>query len=589
MKWFICIACFLLLSSPTFAQEDITIPELKDHISYLASDDLAGRKPGTEGGRKAAEYIRTQLKNLGVQLLGDDGNQFFDVLVNVNAGSENALTFHDLSATLNEDFVPVSFTIDTMITAPAVFVGYGFDFDADSISWKDYEGVDVKDKFALVLRGAPDREDPVYDPHVSLRKKVLVARDHGAAGVLFISGKAFDEADDLMEINVDEARIPAGLQVMNIKRTIADKVLSSVNQSIDSLEFALNTTKKPYSLSIPVDITARTQIVREHVKTQNVVAYLEGAHPQLKDEYVILGAHYDHLGMGGPGSGSRRPDTTAIHNGADYNASGTSGIIEILEKLAAKRDTLSRSILFIAFGAEELGLLGSKYYADHPFLDLEQATFMVNLDMIGGYNKEDEAVTVGGTGTGMGLSDMVNSYATDRGIEIKESTEGYGPSDHSSFYAKDIPVLFFFSGTTEFYHTPSDDVATIEFDGLKAIADLVYDMVLDIANRQAAFVYQEAGPKERPAGGRYKFKVTLGIMPDIAASDIKGLRAEVVIDGRPAAAAGMEKGDIIVAMEGKPVNNIYDYMNRLQEFKKGQRISVDVMRDGVKKVLIVEL
>ncbi len=589
MKWLVIFVSFLLLSSLVVAQDDITIPELKDHISYLASDELAGRKPGSDGGRKAAAYIRGQLKKTGARLLGDEGYQYFDVLVAIQAGPDNTLSFGKSKGIAGEDFLPVSFTRDTLITAPVAFAGYGFDFETDSLSWNDYDDVDVTGKYVMILRGGPDSEDSAYDPYVSLRKKVLVARDHGAAGVLFVSGNTFDETDELMEINIDQARVPAGLQVLHIKRSIADQLLEPANQVIDSLESELIDRKTPHSFEIPLEITAQTEIVREHVKTQNVVAYLEGSDPLLKNEYVIIGAHYDHLGMGGPGSGSRRPDTSAIHNGADDNASGTAAIVEILEKIAANKDQLKRSILFIAFGAEEMGLLGSKYYAEHAITDLKKATFMINLDMIGGYNREDEAVTIGGTGTGDGLSEMVRNFASDRGIEIKESTEGYGPSDHSSFYAKDVPVLFFFSGTTEFYHTPADDVDKIEFDGLKAITDLVYDMVFDIANRERSFAFREAGPKERPSGGRYKFKVTLGIMPDIAASDIKGLRAEVVMDGRPASMAGMEKGDIIVAMDGKPVDNIYDYMNRLQEFKKGQRISVDVMRDGEKKVLIVEL
>jgi Zn-dependent M28 family amino/carboxypeptidase len=322
-------------------------------------------------------------------------------------------------------------------------------------------------------------------------------------------------------------------------------------------------------------------------KTQNVEFMIEGSDPILKGEYIVIGAHYDHLGYGGSGSGSRRPDTNAIHYGADDNASGVSSVLEIAEKLYAYKSALKRSVLVYLFGAEEMGLLGSKHLVNNPNIELSKMKHMINLDMVGRLG-EDKGLTVGGTGTAAGIEDILNKLSEGHNLNIKTSPEGYGPSDHASFYSKDVPVLFFFTGIHEDYHTPADVPGKINYEGMKSINNMVYDLVVELANLDEALAYQEAGPKTRETSRR-KFKVTLGIMPDVSGSGVKGLTADAVMEGRPADLAGMKKGDVIVAMEGKPVNDIYEYMSRLSEFKPGQRISVDVMRDGEKVVLIVDL
>jgi len=335
-------------------------------------------------------------------------------------------------------------------------------------------------------------------------------------------------------------------------------------------------------------IVLATQVIKKQETTQNVVAVLPGNDPLLKNKYVVIGAHYDHLGMGGMGSGSRRPDTIAVHNGADDNASGVASMLELAEKMAAHKKDFKRSVIFIAFGAEEMGLLGSKFFTGNSPVDLENIELMINLDMVGSLNKETKTLTIGGTGTAIGLSDLTAQLADTNKFSIKQSNEGYGPSDHASFYMKDIPVLFFFTGVTQEYHTPYDDADSLNYAGQETVTNYVYDLAMAVNNRNESLVYQEAGPKERP-GGRRSLKVTLGIMPDYASENTNGLRADMVIKGRPADRAGMQDGDVIVAMDGKPVGDIYEYMARLQEFEKGQRISVEVLRNGEKHILIVEL
>ena len=571
--------------------DEITVEELHDHVAFLASDSLKGRKPGTPECNTAAEYIRNQFSKAGLRLLEDNGFQYFDVVTSVEAGAGNSLSFDDFKATLNEDFLPLAFSKDTSTQAGIVFADYGFDFDEDSVSWHSYNDLDVKGKYVLILRGDPDPErgNSIFESYNSLRHKLLIAKDKGALGVLFVSGTKIDPDDELIELTVNDGRSSAGIQVVHIKRTVADLLLKAQNVTIEGLEEELNTNRQPKPLDLNKVVRLSTEVVKRKATTQNVIALLPGSDPALKNEYIVIGAHYDHLGMGGVGSGSRRPDTLAIHNGADDNASGVASIIEIAEKMASVRKQLRRNVIFIAFSAEEMGLLGSKYFTDHPVTDIKNIKAMLNLDMVGSLNKETKSLTIGGTGTAIGLSDLVKQWDDTTKLVVKQSTEGYGPSDHASFYMKDIPVLFFFTGVTEEYHTPDDDVDSLNFVGQKTVCDYAYDLAIAIDNRNEDLVFQEAGPKVQTGGGRRSLKVTLGIMPDYASENSNGLRADMVIKDRPAYRAGMKNGDVIVAMDGKPVGDIYEYMARLKEFKKGQRISVDVIRGGKKIVLIVDL
>nr|MCS5641090.1 M20/M25/M40 family metallo-hydrolase [Candidatus Neomarinimicrobiota bacterium] len=433
-----------------------------------------------------------------------------------------------------------------------------------------------------------DNPHGIFSEHNSLRKKTLVARDHGAAGILFLSGPEFDETDELIPLVYDQSQSGSAIHAIHIKRSVANRIIKESGYTISQLEQRLISDRKPVSFIVQEEITASTDLVKQTVTTQNIAGILYGSDPRLKGEMIVIGAHYDHLGFGGAHSGSRRPDTLAIHNGADDNASGVAAILEIIEKLKAEQTKLKRSILFLSFGAEEMGLLGSKYFVNNPLVDLEKIKLMFNLDMVGRLDSTTKAITVGGTGTAVGLSDLVQRFAEGEDLNVKLSSEGYGPSDHTSFYVENIPVLFFFTGVHEDYHTPEDDVEKINLSGEILVAEFVHDLIIEAANVPESLVYQEAGPKEQPSGRR-RFKVTLGIMPDYSSEEGEGLRVDGVINNKPAKRAGMEKGDVIVAMDGKPVKNIYDYMYRLEECKPGQRINVDVLRNGKKITLVVDL
>ena len=568
---------------------EITISELRQHITFLASDSLKGRKPGTDGGRIAAEYIAKEILKTGLSPIEKNSFQYFDVVTSISAGENNTFRFKDFEGEAEKDFTPLSFSESGDITAPVIFAGYGFDIKTDSVSWNDYSGLDVTGKWVMVLRGDPeDNPHGIFSEHSSLRKKTLVARDHGAAGILFLSGPVFDETDELIPLVYDQSQSGSAIHAIQIKRSVANRIIKESGYTISQLEQRLISDRKPVSFIVQEEITASTDLVKQTVTTQNVAGILYGSDPRLKEEIIVIGAHYDHLGFGGAHSGSRRPDTLVIHNGADDNASGVAAILEIIEKLKAEQTKLKRSILFLSFGAEEMGLLGSKYFVNNPLVDLEKIKLMFNLDMVGRLDSTTKAITVGGTGTAVGLSDLVQQFSEGEDLNVKLSSEGYGPSDHTSFYVENIPVLFFFTGVHEDYHTPEDDVEKINLSGEKLVAEFVHDLIIEAANVPESLVYQEAGPKEQPSGRR-RFKVTLGIMPDYASEGGEGLRVDGVINNKPAKRAGMEKGDVIVAMDGKPVKNIYDYMYRLEECKPGQRINVDVLRNGKKITLVVDL
>jgi len=316
-----------------------------------------------------------------------------------------------------------------------------------------------------------------------------------------------------------------------------------------------------------------------------VVAVIPGNDETLKNEYVVVGGHYDHLGMGGPGSGSRAVDTIAIHNGADDNASGVSVVIQLAEKMAAERKN-KRSVIFAAFGAEEMGLVGSKAFTANPPVESDKIVGMFNFDMVGRLDSTSNGLSIGGTKTSLETETLLNDLNT--GFELAMSPEGVGPSDHASFYLQNIPVFFISTGAHSDYHTPNDDAEFINYKGMKKVAEYSYLLLNEVTNRNDRLTFQEAGPKfQRSRGGR--FKVTFGIMPDYAGLEKRGMRIDGVTKDKPADKGGMKKGDIITAIDGKKIGNIYDYMNRLQTLEAGQTVSVDIIRDDKETVLIIQL
>ena len=568
---------------------EITQNEIKESIAFLASDSLKGRKPGTPEGKVAADYIASQFEKAGLQKLGDSFFQQFKVVTKVNEGKNNIFSIGDFSAKVGEDYRPLAFSHNAKVDADVVFAGYGIEFENDTLKWNDYKNIDVKGKWVMMLRQDPDinNSDSPLIAQSTERAKALLATDKGALGVLFVSGVNTEKKDILDDLYFDKSKSRADIPVIQITRKLADKILENNKVEIEKLESKIISDFKTNSFVVNNSISAEADVIFEKVNTQNIIAKIEGSDPELKDEIIIIGAHYDHLGFGGPGSGSRTPDTIAIHNGADDNASGVAGIIQIAQKMANADKKPKRTVIFMSFGAEEMGLLGSKFFTENPLIDIKQIKMMLNFDMIGRLDSA-KTLTIGGTGTTAISEEIINRYATKYNFNIQMSKEGSGPSDHAAFYVKNIPVLFFFTGIHDDYHTPADDVEKINFDGEKSVAELGYSIAEDFANMEVApkFIMVDV-PSSKSS--RRKLKVTFGIIPNYAGGDERGMRIDGVRTGGPAQMGGMQKGDVIVAIDGKKVANIYDYMARLGRLKKGERCNVDVFRGDKKVVLILDL
>ena len=579
---------FLLLSNCAGPISTITQMELKSHVRYLASDRLQGRFPGTNGDRKAAEYIRNQFKNSSLTLLGDAGFQYFDIITDVSLGHNNSLTIDQINFSVGIDFVPLSFSQNITLTAPIIFVGFGFDFQNDSLSWNDYSDIDVARKWVLILRGSPDGNNPHggFSEHSSLRKKVMIAKDHSVAGVIFTSGSKFDESDALIPLRYDQSQINVSIPVIHVKREVADLLLYKSGGSLVSLENTVIQMKEKFkSIELKKNVSVSTTVKHKTVQTQNIVGVLPGIDEQLKNEYVVMGAHYDHLGFGGEHSGSRRPDHYEIHNGADDNASGVSIMMELAE-LFSHNNSNKRTLVFVGFGAEEMGLLGSKHFVKSGIVENDNIQIMLNMDMVGRLDRKENKISIGGTHTAVSLESEIENIVSKTSLKYSFSPEGYGPSDHSSFYVNDTPVLFFFTGAHNDYHTPDDDAEKINYKGMKVLSQLIYSIADYFSNMDKRLVFREAGPKKQEE--RQRFKVTLGIMPDYTYSATRGLRIDAVLNNKPASIAGLEDGDIIIKMNGNSVDDIYEYMHRLSEFNPGDEVKVKVVRGKEEKTVIVK-
>jgi hypothetical protein len=584
---FFAVLILLMASCGQKFNSEISVADIKENINYLASDSLKGRKSGETGDKLAAEFIRSKFENAGLELMYDSGFQMFGLVTSAKIGDGNRFLVEEDSFEVENDFLPYAFSANIAVEAPVVFAGYGLEVDKDTLQWNDFEGVDVSGKWIMALQGDPDL-DNTQSPFVefsSERAKALTASDKNAAGLILVAGPAFSENDQLSSLFFDKNSSRYSIPVIQTTRVVADRILAKTGETVASLENKMMEQKNTVAMLADVKVSARVDVSLLETESQNVVAVLRGSDKNLKNEYVVVGAHYDHLGMGGPGSGSRAVDTVAVHNGADDNASGVAAVIELAEKAASSKN-FKRSIIFAAFGAEEMGLVGSKAFTRNPPAETEKMRGMFNFDMVGRLDTASNALSIGGTKTAVETEEILNR--SNPGFQLAFSEEGVGPSDHASFYLQNIPVFFISTGAHSDYHTPSDDAEFINFDGVKKVADYAYLLLEDVANRDSALTFQEAGPKfQRSRGGR--FKVTLGVMPDYAGLEKRGMRIDAVTKGKPAEKGGIKKGDIITAIDGKKVGNIYDYMNRLQSLEAGKTISVDVIRDGKEMVLIIQL
>jgi hypothetical protein len=592
MRKLISVGCMIILvytgCSRIKENPAITGKELMAHVEYLASDSLKGRQAGSAEDIIAARYIANEFRKAGIKLFNDNGLQEFEIVKSTETGKNNIIQFNDFSGLPGKDFLPASFSSNESLDAEVIFCGYGFQVDQEDLKWNDYKDQEITGEWVMILRGNPQPDMPasVYDKYSGDRDKAMVARDNGAGGVIFVTGPLFDPYDELMSLKSKESS--AGIPVIQIKREVADKILAKTGKNISTLEKNINNKLKSLSFNTGIHLKGAAEIIPLKAKTYNVAGYIEGSDPVKKNQWIILGAHYDHLGLGGPGSTTRKPDTIAVHHGADDNASGVASLIEIAEKIALEKRHPERSILFLAFGAEEMGLLGSKYFVDSSLVPLDSVSLMMNLDMVGRM-KEDNLQVIG-TGTSAEGEEILNSLAIKDSIKLNKSPEGFGASDQTSFYGKDIPVMFLTTGVHADYHTPEDIAGRLNYPGMEKVDEFAYQIMDTVSKMDSMLTFIESGPKTVPSPGALRGRITLGIMPDITSTDDSlGMRVEFVTPGKPADLGGMKKGDMILYIDGKPVNNVYDYMFRLQKLSRGQHVIVTIDRDGKNIDLLIQL
>lgn len=591
--FFLLVLLFPVSLTTAFGQSALPLVEkLKAGITYLASDELEGRKSGTEGDSLAAIFIRERFAENGATLMGYNGFQYFGVISDVVAGGKNSLTVVNHDFVAGKDFMPFSFSSSETVDAEVVFAGFGISGVSGDLAWDDFAGKDVKNKLVLVLRGdpEPDNQNSAFIPMATDRAKALAAHDRGAAGILLVSPSSFDKKDQPVDITFDKTVSDAGLPVISITRNLAGAILGLPATAVDSLEKVMISARSTANVNGLNRVKLTADVIRNKVTTRNIIAMIPGNDPVLKDEFVVVGAHYDHLGMGGTGSGSRVPDVHAVHGGADDNASGVAAIIALSEYFAKEANRPSRSLLFVSFGAEEMGILGSRFFVANCPVAIKSVKAMVNLDMVGRLKSQDPSLTISGTGTFTVADSLIDLLEKNRPFVIKKSPDGYGPSDHAAFYGKDIPVLFITTGAHEDYHTPDDMASRINYNGVEQVIDFTADLVAVLSDMPVAPVFREAGSRKESGNYGRNLKVTLGIMPDVSGAETSGgMKVEGTRKDGPAASAGMLKGDIITAINGMPVTNIYDYMSRLGKLKPGEVVNVEVIREGKKEVLIIQL
>ena len=574
---------------------EISVDRIAKHEAFLSSDKLQGRRAGTQYADEAAAYIEKEFRSYGLKTSSPAGYlQPFIFVASVKLGAGNSFQVKTAAGTralkIGDEFMPLAFSPSEPVAGELVFAGYGI--SAPELQFDSYAGVDPKGKIVMILRGSPDGDNPhgrfadFTQPGLEIQNKTLKAREKGARGVIFISGEQVFAHDKLSRLRHDLNFLDSGIPTVVVSRVAAKAILESSKSSLSELEAKSNEAGSARAIA-GATAEFKTDIVKVDGKSANVVGVLKGSDPQLASEYVVIGAHYDHLGLGGPESLAANPEGQ-IHHGADDNASGTTGLLELARVLAAERAKIKRSIVFVAFSGEELGLLGSGAYTKNPAVPLSSTVAMLNMDMIG--RLRNGSLFVGGVGTSpiwKPLLEKLNGPAQPSAsaagsgsgsrFQLSYGEDGFGPSDHQSFYVKDLPVLFFFTGTHDDYHKPSDTADKINSEGLKQVAEFVREIALSVANEPQRIAFTKVKVEQRPTGRG--FRVYLGTVPNYS-DQSDGMKLDGVRPGSPAEKAGLRAGDIITKLGNTPVKNVYDYTYALGEIRPGEEVEAMIKRDG---------
>jgi hypothetical protein len=604
---------FLAALATADSRPAITADALLAHVKVLSSDDLEGRGNGTKGLERAADYIADRFQSAGLQPGGKNGTWFqpFELVTGLTVGRENRLvltsgdasvsftlgkTYFPLSATANESAETASTEI---VRVPVVFAGYGI--SAPYLNYDDYAGIDVAGKAVLIFTHEPQEHDEQsrfdgrsFTSHASLLNKAMTARNRGAKLVVAVSDPTHDRDEGAFEGFLrDPQADDYGIPVLRAHREAIAPLLKQWN--LDAMAKVIDASGSPRSRVLDgASIDYVEHLARTRRTVRNVVGVLPGNNATRKDEAVVLGAHYDHLGLGG--RHSMNPNLAGqIHNGADDNASGTAALIEIARSAAANRTRFDRTLVFVAFAGEELGLIGSAQYVNDPFIPLDRTAAMLNLDMVG---RPRGRIMVSGLETAPAIDEELKAAAAAiRGLEIKRFQDGagVGSSDDTSFLVKRVPAVGFFSGFHSDYHRPSDDWPLIDGEGAASVANLAYELAARLSARAERPEYigkaAASGHGTSAAGDTSSvggYGPYFGSVPDFAETD-GGVKFAEVRENSPAAKAGLKGGDILVSFDGKPIRTLFDFTYALREKRPGDEVEVKVMRGTEPLIVKVQL
>lgn len=527
----------LIVLHPAIAQklkksDKTIIAYLQTHINYLANDKLEGRRAGTPGERMAMEYISNEFKKIGLSPKGISGfYQSFDINEGKQLNPDTYFIINGNDLKTGTDYFPFVFSPNLSMEAmPAISV----------------QEADMPWFFDLKETLESNKDNPHFDITDFIKTKTAGVKRKGATALVVYNTSSIE---DKLAFNGKDKSDLSAIPVFYVSKEAAKKYFSDE--------------------SATMEIKFKTDIGEKKRTGSNVIGYIDNGAANA----IILGAHFDHLGYGEDGNSMFRTGEKQIHNGADDNASGTAALIELARMLKNSKQK-NTNYLFIAFSGEELGLYGSKYFVDNPTIDLKNVNYMINMDMVGRLNDSSKVLTIGGIGTS---PDWKNIYMGNKlPFKIKIDSSGTGPSDHTSFYRRDIPVLFFFTGLHSDYHKPGDDVDKINYNGELNILMFINSSVIGAMNQlNRKLVFSKTRETQTTTSAR--FSVTMGIMPDYTFSG-NGVRADGVSDGRPAQKAGIQAGDVIVQLDEYPVSSVESYMQVLSKFKKGDKSKVKYKR-----------
>ena len=584
-----------------------TKTSIRQHIEFLADDALEGRMTGSEGAKRAAEHIASQFAQLNLKPVGDEQSYFqafeftagrriiseenrFHITRQVH-GSEQVMEF-----SVEKDFQPLSFSRNGVVEGEVVFVGYGLSVPGELGEGYDaYAGLDVKDKIVVALRYVPEEVEPErrqqLNRYAGLRYKAMQAREQGAKAFLVVAGPNSPNAGKLIPLDFDSSLADSGIVAASISDTVANTLFAPSGKDLKEIQSGLDVENPHFVGQFPLpDVKVRIVVSVEKVKKtdQNVVALLPS--PELTDNtaYVIVGAHYDHIGYGEIGSLARKGEEGQIHNGADDNASGTAVVLELATTLSKAYqehpEKFNRGVIFALWSGEELGLIGSTHFVNHPVVPLEKVAAYVNFDMVG--RLRENKLILQGVGSSSVWTKLIEKRNVPIGFNLTLQTDPYLPTDVTAFYPKEVPVLSFFTGGHEDYNRPTDDSGTLNYTGIERISRLAHGIVLDLISAAERPEYVRVERSQSEGGSRDTLRAYLGTIPDYT-TEGTGVKLSGVRAGGPADKAGLKGGDVIVKFGGQEITNIYDYTYALDAVKIGEPVEVIVLRDGKRVQLTV--